>query len=293
MCKSLKLKSKAKPKFLLKKVSTLKCNKCKETKPVSDFYRNKNHKTGYCGICRQCIWLRNIKNAKWIKCSCGCGQTRLDRDYRGRKRKYVYGHQNRGKKIDSIRGKNNWNWKGGRRKHEGYWQVYRPEHPQAGSSGYVYEHRIVYEEYHKCCLLKGSRIHHKDGDGLNNEISNLILTSAQEHPKYHREDLGQKSERCNSVWIIRRGLKNGRQRFICNDCRLTWTINNERSVDFGQVCYNCGSKYIERRGIRNNKQRFSCKGCRGSWSIPLQDLKQIIPQNNSRYVAAIKRKQKK
>ena len=100
-----------------------------------------------------------------------------------------------------MRGDKNYRWKGGRVKnHYGYWLVYRPEHPQANSRGYVFEHRLVYEEYHKCCLLSWSIIHHDDGDKENNEIGNLILTSLWEHhPKFHMQDFGQKCKRCNST----------------------------------------------------------------------------------------------
>ncbi len=40
------------------------------------------------------------------------------------------------------------NWKGGISKHtDGYILMYMPEHPFANFYGYVFEHRLVYEEY--------------------------------------------------------------------------------------------------------------------------------------------------
>jgi hypothetical protein len=49
--------------------------------------------------------------------------------------------------------------------------------------GYVLEHRYVFEQYHKCCLLKTAVIHHIDGNGHNNNIDNLQLTDRKNHKK--------------------------------------------------------------------------------------------------------------
>lgn len=49
--------------------------------------------------------------------------------------------------------------------------------------GYVLEHRHTFEQHHKCCLLKTAVIHHKDGNGHNNNIDNLQLTNRKNHKK--------------------------------------------------------------------------------------------------------------
>ena len=49
--------------------------------------------------------------------------------------------------------------------------------------GLVPEHRYVFEQYYKCCLLKTAIIHHIDGNGHNNDISNLQLTDRKNHKK--------------------------------------------------------------------------------------------------------------
>ena len=47
-------------------------------------------------------------------------------------------------------------------------------------------HRLIYEDYHKCTLLKQGIVHHKDGNRLNNSIENLELISRAEHNQVHK-----------------------------------------------------------------------------------------------------------
>lgn len=51
--------------------------------------------------------------------------------------------------------------------------------------GYVNEHRIVMELHLGRRLVKGEVIHHIDGNKLNNDISNLVLTSPSGHRSLH------------------------------------------------------------------------------------------------------------
>jgi len=48
----------------------------------------------------------------------------------------------------------------------------------------IYEHRIVYEKHHGP-IPEGHDVHHKDGDKLNNDISNLELLSKLDHNRSH------------------------------------------------------------------------------------------------------------
>ena len=87
-------------------------------------------------------------------------------------------------------GKNASNWKGGKRKGGKdlrYNMILKPEHPQADSSGYIMEHRLVMEEKIGRYLTKEEIVHHLDGNGNNNEISNLELTTRKKHFQNHFE----------------------------------------------------------------------------------------------------------
>lgn len=51
------------------------------------------------------------------------------------------------------------------------------------------EHRIVMERHLGRELNSNEIVHHVDGDKLNNDISNLVLTTRADHIEEHREDL--------------------------------------------------------------------------------------------------------
>jgi hypothetical protein len=82
-------------------------------------------------------------------------------------------------------GPNHYNWKGGRRKKDDYWLLYMPEYHASNKQGNVYEHIYIYEQYHKLCMLSWGSVHHKDGNGSNNEISNLQGMMQSHHCSLH------------------------------------------------------------------------------------------------------------
>tara|TARA_Y100000310_G_C20474566_1_gene711747 strand:- start:272 stop:685 length:414 start_codon:yes stop_codon:yes gene_type:complete len=66
-----------------------------------------------------------------------------------------------------------------------YWMVKCPCHPSADSKGYVKEHRLIVEVGLGGFLSPEWHVHHKDGDGLNNNTENLELISRSDHVKHH------------------------------------------------------------------------------------------------------------
>jgi len=80
------------------------------------------------------------------------------------------------------------NYKGGRRKSGAkgrYMQILSHGHPNTDKDGYVQEHRLVMEKRIGRYLTKDEIVHHLDGNGHNNDISNLQLTTKKEHFKDH------------------------------------------------------------------------------------------------------------
>jgi len=64
------------------------------------------------------------------------------------------------------------------------------------------EHRFVYEQYHKCCLLSWVQVHHINHDRLDNRIENLVAVSRRGHPSLHRKDMtNRKCAICNRISI--------------------------------------------------------------------------------------------
>ncbi len=64
-----------------------------------------------------------------------------------------------------------------------YKLVFLPEHPFSTLSGYVREHRLVAENKIGRRLLKSEIVHHKDGNTLNNDPSNLEVMDKRDHDR--------------------------------------------------------------------------------------------------------------
>jgi hypothetical protein len=120
---------------------------------------------------------------EFIYCGCGCKKTRPKYNKKKQLAKFITGH---GLRIPRY-GSDNSMYKGGRiiTTDEGYVKIMKPEHPHANKYGYVFEHRIVYEEYYKCCLLHWIDIHHIDKNKQNNDIKNLLPVTKSQHRRYH------------------------------------------------------------------------------------------------------------
>lgn len=46
-------------------------------------------------------------------------------------------------------------------------------------------YRRIYEKFNNCCILPGMHIHHIDGNKFNNDISNLLCCTSEEHYLIH------------------------------------------------------------------------------------------------------------
>lgn len=104
-------------------------------------------------------------------------------------------------KSVSKTGFKNPNWKGGKIiDGKGYILILKPDHPFANYYGYVFEHRLVYEEYYNCLLLPYTLIHHIDGNIKNNSIQNLQPCYRGEHNRLEKtKDMSNRScFLCNS-----------------------------------------------------------------------------------------------
>jgi hypothetical protein len=99
-----------------------------------------------------------------------------------------------------MRGKNNFNWKGGRRKDkDGYILIYIPQHPNCDINGYVREHRLVMEKKMGRYLKKNEISHHKNN--IKDEMKIICIKCKKDYKI--------------QIKIDKKKFKN----FICMDCR--------------------------------------------------------------------------
>ena len=101
----------------------------------------------------------------------------------------VFGIDTRLKMSLSRTKEKSYMWKGGRYadSKSGYVCAYCPDHPHPKKKNYVYEHRLVMEQYLGRYLLSNEIVHHINGDRGDNRIENLMLfSSKKDHNHYHK-----------------------------------------------------------------------------------------------------------
>lgn len=124
----------------------------------------------------------------------------------------------------------------------GYRVVYAPKHQKMNrkKKGDVYEHRLVWEVYHNCCLLPWAHIHHKNGNKLCNHIENFEPIFKSEHSRQH--------------WMGNQYSKKDMTGRCCSICSSTTTYVKPDGwpqwfnlPDGGHMCRRCHDKLRKRK----------------------------------------------
>ena len=153
----------------------------------------------------------NSNSVEFIYCVCGCGFTKSKYDSHNRINQYIRGHNVKGRilsketkqKLSQIKIQKT----GGFKIHRGYKLILKYDHHSKTKSGYVYEHRLVYEQHYNCCLLPWIRLHHINHNKLDNRIENLKPVTKSQHQRLHNDE--------------KRDLMSLR---VCANCRSSNTI---------------------------------------------------------------------
>ncbi len=143
-----------------------------------------------------------------------------------------------------------------------YKQLYLPEHPNASSTGLVYEHILIAEKTLGRYLKKGESVHHIDGNKKNNTPENLIVfASNADHVRFH------KSESPNLVKI--------------GD---TWQCKNIQQV---KICEWCHKEYIAGKNNKRKLQKYCSHECAANahkvCSLSPSDIQQLLFENNGNF----------
>lgn len=111
---------------------------------------------------------------------------------------------------------------------------------------YLKEHRLLFELYHKCCLLDYADVHHKNGNGFDNSRKNLegmthINHTILHHPRVDRSDrhcilCGSSKTSLNQLGSARWCKYN--DGYVCHTCyeRIRRSRNERKSTNFN-LCY--------------------------------------------------------
>ena len=172
--------------------------------------------------CQRCYKRKRQEKSPKIKCACGCGELIPSMNFDGKPMRYKSTHH-----IKFICRDKKPNWNNGRKKSGIYIKIRRKNHKYCDVNGYVFEHRYFMELELGRYLLPEEKIHHLDGNGINNEISNLMLfPNHSQHLKYER-NIDVSDRICgicdsNKTYINKNGkpvwfIKNNQ--FICQRCR--------------------------------------------------------------------------
>jgi hypothetical protein len=154
------------------------CARCKRER--------KQH--GKKGMCKSChcylLSLERHENSPLKKCECSpeCPVMIKSIQHNGMPNKYANGHNgkfNRGKKNGMFK-------QGFQDLTRGYRYLLFRDHPFCNSRGYIMFHRVVYEMFHKCCLLPWADVHHLDENVRRNHPENLQGLLKSQHSKLTR-----------------------------------------------------------------------------------------------------------
>lgn len=78
------------------------------------------------------------------------------------------------------------NWNDGYLDNRGRFRVYRPDYPRVYNEGYALRAHVVWWLHKRRCHPKNMELHHKDGNRVNDVITNLQPLSNSQHQKFHR-----------------------------------------------------------------------------------------------------------
>jgi len=107
-----------------------------------------------------------------------------------------------------VSGDKNPKWRGGKRKHLGYYLINKPSHPLARKDGYICEHRLVMEKKLGRYLTRKERVHHINGKKGDNRPENIeLFAGTGEHTRHHLKGKKRPRAVCEKISKSRLGIE--------------------------------------------------------------------------------------
>lgn len=128
----------------------------------------------------------------------------------------------------------------------------------------IYLHREIYQSYHGS-IPAGHEVHHRDHDKDNNDVSNLVLLSSEEHKKLHGREMSEeeRERRRRNMELVARPKA---VEWHKSEEGRTWhRLHYEKTkaalqADVDLVCKNCKNHFIGKA-----KSRFCSNKCKSAW----------------------------
>lgn len=169
------------------------------------------------------------------KCQCGCFSEMAIRSTHNILQRYIHGHANTFQK-----GVQNPKWNGGKTiTSNGYIMLWKPDHPDRDSRGYIKEHRLIMEKHLGRRLKHSELVHHINGIKTDNRIENLEIMTMALHMQHHKsKDMSNRI--CFKCGTDQTNPDSGRR-------NRHWSVN----IPTGWLCQKC-----YQRNLRIQKKYF-------------------------------------
>lgn len=256
---------------------------CCSTKCMYEFKKKNNPNYIPCVICGQLFYRKPSHRAKTGDCcSMECAAKHRSNTFCGEN------NANYGK-----RGKENPNWKSDEKINTyGYRLIRCVEHPFANSDGFVFEHRLIAEQYlltdDNSIIINGIRylnpefhVHHIDKNPLNNDPKNLQIVTKQEHAQMHGKEKQNKvmliCEYCHKEYEVIKSREKT-SKFCSQGCRTRFREEHKTGQDI--TCPVCHTTFyttdtnrtccsVKCSGIYNNRGTtiVPCSNCSKNFKI--------------------------